>query len=289
MTFKFYTPEALAQAYKTACMSELQALKPGNVHVFADGHGMTIDDFIKSADVTAQIVANPDLSVGQRIYEAVRATKEAVGQNTNLGMLLLCVPLIQAAQLAMKSSLQERFCHVLTHLDVSDAQWVAKAIVLANPAGLGADDECDVNTQPEITLLEMMQIAQHKDRIAWNYAHQFADVFEFGLQRYRDAMTKWDNPAWSATALYLGLLTQYPDTHVMRKYGMETAELLMQEALDMEAIYWATDNPKLVQKHLLNWDASLKQRGINPGTSADFVVGTLLADGMERGSSLGLF
>ena len=91
------TPEKLAIAFKSACMAELEALKPGNVHLFADGHGMTITDFIKSADATALVIAQPNLSVGERILHAVQATQNAVGLNTNLGIILLCAPLIHAA------------------------------------------------------------------------------------------------------------------------------------------------------------------------------------------------
>ncbi|WP_295587533.1 triphosphoribosyl-dephospho-CoA synthase [uncultured Lamprocystis sp.] len=35
----------IADAYRAACGLELAALKPGNVHRDADGHGMTVDDF----------------------------------------------------------------------------------------------------------------------------------------------------------------------------------------------------------------------------------------------------
>ena len=84
-TLKKLTSEQLGNAYRNACMAELQALKPGNVHVFADGHGMTIHDFIKSADASAAVIAQPDLSVGERIYLVVEATQKAVGLNTNLG------------------------------------------------------------------------------------------------------------------------------------------------------------------------------------------------------------
>lgn len=279
MSQQKFTSEQLAKAYKTACMAELQAIKPGNVHVFADGHGMTIDDFIQSADVTADIIARPDLSPGERIWYAVEATQNAVGQNTNLGMLLLCVPIIDAAlQLADNQPLQQSLRTSLAKLTISDAQWVAKAIVLANPGGLGGAAQYDVHETPQVSLLEMMRAAQHKDRIAWQYANGFEDILGFGITRFRDAMTRWENPAWAAAALYLGFLTHVPDTHVLRKYGNSMAQTLMQEASDIEQLYWQTDNPKLVQKQLLNWDASLKQRGINPGTSADLTVATLLAD-----------
>ncbi len=278
MMLKKYTPEQLAKAYKTACMAELQALKPGNVHVFADGHGMMIHDFIKSADVTAEVIAQPDLSVGKRVYRAVEATQQAVGQNTNLGVILLCAPLIDAALRADgEQTLQRSVADTLTRLSVEDAQFVAKAIVLASPAGLGEASLHDVRQEPRVTLLEMMRSAQQQDRIAWQYANAYQDIFEFGVKRYADAMLKWQNAAWAATALYLGFLTLHSDTHVVRKYGEALAAELSKEALAFEAMYWEADNPKLVQQALLDWDASLKQRGINPGTSADLTVATLLA------------
>jgi triphosphoribosyl-dephospho-CoA synthase len=278
MQSKKFTSEQLAKAYKTACMAELQALKPGNVHAFADGHGMTIYDFIQSADVTADLITRPDLSLGERIFYATEATKNTVGQNTNLGVLLLCAPIIDAAlELRDGEMLEHRLNETLLRLTVSDADYVTRAILLANPGGLGRVDQYDVREIPKVSLLTIMQSAQDKDRIAWQYANEFRDIMEFGLTRYADAMIKWVNPAWSATALYLTFMLQYPDTHVVRKFGLSFAESLRQEAVEFERMHSAAENPKLVQKSLLEWDTSLKQRGINPGTSADLTVATLLA------------
>jgi triphosphoribosyl-dephospho-CoA synthase len=278
MQSKKFTSAQLAKAYKTACMAELQALKPGNVHAFADGHGMTIYDFIQSADVTADIITRPDLSLGERIFYATEATKNTVGQNTNLGVLLLCAPIIDAAlELRDGEMLQHRLNETLLRLTVSDADYVTRAILLANPGGLGRVDQYDVREIPKVSLLTIMQSAQDKDRIAWQYANEFRDIMEFGLTRYADAMIKWVNPAWSATAVYLAFMMQYPDTHVVRKFGLSFAESLRQEAVEFERMHSAAENPKLVQKSLLEWDTSLKQRGINPGTSADLTVATLLA------------
>ena len=41
--------DAIADAYRAACLDELRAPKPGNVHDFADGHGMTVGDFETAA------------------------------------------------------------------------------------------------------------------------------------------------------------------------------------------------------------------------------------------------
>ena len=275
------TPMQLAQAYKNACMGELQALKPGNVHAFSDGHGMTIQDFIQSADVSAAPIASTSFSVGERVFYAVEATQKAVGQNTNLGMLLLCAPLLHAAKnLQAGQSLWQQLQQTLNQLSVEDAAWVAKAIVLANPGGLGESAQHDVHDAPSVSLLEMMRSAQDKDRIAWQYANAFQDVVDFGVNLYADALLKWENAAWATTALYLGFLTRYADTHVLRKHGQHVANILIQEAKEIEASLWATTNPKLMQKPLLVWDASLKARRINPGTSADLTVATLLASNL---------
>lgn len=278
--FKQLTLEQLTAAYQNACMNELQALKPGNVHVFSDGHGMTIHDFIKSADASVIEICKPNRTVGERILSAVTTTQQAIGLNTNLGLILLCAPLIHAAsfnQIKPTETLKKKLIYTLNQLSVHDAQLTSQAIVLANPAGLGNTDKYDVHHDIGVTLLEMMCSAQSKDRIAFQYAHAFTDILDFGLPQYKLALDRWQNQAWATTALYLGFLARYLDTHIVRKYGEMNAEIVMIEAKNFETDYWATDNPKLMQKKLLDWDASLKNRNINPGTSADLTVATLLA------------
>ena len=271
------TSEQLANAYKAACMAELQALKPGNVHIFSDGHGMTIHDFIKSAEASAAVIAQPNLSIGERIYYAVEATQKAVGLNTNLGVILLCAPLIHAALNGDNTlTLSQNLTHTLSQLNVQDAVLAAKTIVIASPAGLGKTAQHDVNETPNVSLLALMCFSADKDRIAWQYAHSYQDIFEFGLQRYNQSMIRWQNPAWAATAIYLGFLARNLDTHIVRKYDKTLAADVMTEAQGFEANFLAAENPKLVQKKLLDWDTSLKKRNINPGTSADLTVASLL-------------
>ncbi len=92
--------EQVAAAFKWACLAELDAPKPGNVHVFAGGHRMTADEFVRSADAAAGPLSAPGARVGARILGAVEATFAAVGANTNLGIILLCAPLAAAADTA---------------------------------------------------------------------------------------------------------------------------------------------------------------------------------------------
>ena len=53
--------DAIAAAYRDACLAELVALKPGNVHVFAAGHDMTMADFEASAQASAPAMGAPAL------------------------------------------------------------------------------------------------------------------------------------------------------------------------------------------------------------------------------------
>lgn len=266
----------LAHAFKSACLAEIEALKPGNVHIFADGHGMVVQDFIRSAEAASAFIAQPGITVGQRISDAVDATWSAVGCNTNLGAILLCAPMIHAATNNVKSDFKKSLQPVLQNLTLNDAKLAFKAILKAAPAGLGEAVEHDVHYPPTVTLLEAMQAAQQRDLIAKQYANGFADIFDIGYTRYMDAMQRWNNPAWAATAVYLAFMSTYPDSHVMRKYGEAATRLVQREAKAHEQTLLAQKNPKTCQSNLLKFDADLKARGINPGTSADLTVATLL-------------
>jgi triphosphoribosyl-dephospho-CoA synthase len=270
------TPQTVAGAFEAACLAELQAIKPGNVHIFADGHGMVVGDFIKSAHAAAGVIALPGLSVGQRILQATEATWQAVACNTNLGIVLLVAPLAHAALLEMPLPV------VLAELTVDDAADCFRAIVRASPAGLGDSPRHDVRDAPQVTLLEAMREAAAYDRIAWQYASGFADVYEFGLPRYREAFERWGNEAWAVTAVHLGFMARFQDTHIVRKYGEDVAESLRQEAQQHETALLQCENPKKCLGELLRFDARLKRDRLNPGTSADLTVACIFVVSMEK-------
>ena len=180
------TATQVAQAFRDACLAELDALKPGNVHRFGDDPRMSVTDFETSARVAAAPLAQAGASVGERIRASVAATIAAVGHNTNLGIVLLSAPLASAALSDEAGDLRQRLAKVLAGLTVEDAKEAYAAIRLANPGGLGEVPRHGVDAEPAITLLEAMKAAEGHDRIAWNYSHDFADIFDLGsaaLQR----------------------------------------------------------------------------------------------------------
>lgn len=267
--------QRLATAYQNACMAELEALKPGNVHIFADGHGMVLEQFITSAEVSARVIANPSFSLGQRIYESVAATHQAVGCNTNLGIILLCAPLIHAALLQQSGTFSDALAEVLSHTTQEDAQSVFDAIQLANPGGLGQSAQHDVHQSAQCTLLEAMQAAALRDNIALQYSSQFYSILHEGLPHLQQALVRWQRPAWATTAVYLYWLAHHTDSHVARKYGLSVADQLQKDARAHYLAFLEQDNPKMYLPALRSFDHHLKNQGINPGTSADLTVVTL--------------
>lgn len=277
------TQPILSQRYYDACMAELSALKPGNVHIFADGHGMVVQDFIKSADASMMPISQPGLCVGERIFSAISATWDAVACNTNLGIVLLAAPMIQASYSAAGFS-QKSLQNVLQHLTIEDAVKAYQAIAIARPAGLGEVQEHDVRQIPNITLLQAMQAAVDRDLIAQQYANGFADIWA-GVQLYAEHLAKWERSAWAITAVYLSFLAKFEDSHIARKYGRAVAKSIQKQAQQHYSEFTSLENPKLYQATLLNWDQelkaeSIKTRGINPGTSADLTVATILANSL---------
>ncbi len=272
--------DLLMQTYKDTCRAEIEALKPGNVHVFADGHRMSVAQFLRSAEVTAAPLTEPGLAVGRRILAAVGATRGAVGTNTNLGIVLLAAPLLSAAERS-GPDLRANLRHVLDGLTMDDAVAVFEAIALASPGGLGAADN-DVRSPPRIGLVEAMRQASDRDMIARQYANGMEDVFGAGLDALHRAKARGEQGMWPTIFVYLAFLASFPDSHIARKHGLATAMAVRREAETFAAELARQQDEQARIHALTDLDRRLKARAINPGTSADLTVACLLGYGLSQ-------
>lgn len=291
-------PREIEAAFLEACRLDVAALKPGNVHVYAAGHRMQADDFTESARVAAPFIADPALSVGRRIRLAVEATFEAVGCNTNLGILLLAAPLAAAAEAPWRGasldpgqSMARRLEAVLDGLTHDDARDVYAAIAGANPAGLGSAAGADVHDEPPpgMTLLEAMRMAAPRDLVAKQYATGFGLVIALSRSTYGPLVAQGVPKETALGRAYLAALAVHPDTHIARKHGAAAAEAVRgrarsvwSEVEDTRPEDWT--GPK-TRKVLLGFDAELKSQGYNPGSLADLMVAAAFLSeitGIER-------
>ncbi|WP_245465589.1 triphosphoribosyl-dephospho-CoA synthase [Mesorhizobium sp. M6A.T.Ce.TU.016.01.1.1] len=258
---------------------EIEALKPGNVHLFADGHGMSAAQFMMSAEVSSGPLTDPRLPVGQRILEAVRATRLAVTTNTNLGIILLAGPLLCAAEMTgaplHDNRLHDNIDAVLRAMSMDDTRAVFEAIVAAAPGGLG-EAANDVRQEPKVHLLEAMREAADRDMIARQYVTGFGDVFGVGLAALEAALARGEGGMWPTVFAYMAFLAGFPDSHVVRNHGAEAANQARQEAVAIQAALHANDDEASRIRLLIGLDRRLKADKVNPGTSADLTVATLL-------------
>ena len=273
----------LIDAYIQACEIELQAFKPGNVSVYSDGHDMTVQDFRTSASVSAAPITNSGYTLGEKIYYAVKVTREAVGCNTNLGIILLCAPLLQALQQCDASSnLRKCLSEVLQNTTEKDADWVFKAIVLAAPGGLGESNQQDVNNQAAVTLTQAMAIAADRDRIALQYTNCFKDIFDFAVLQYNRAFVLSGDSGWAALTVFTEVLARFPDSHIERKYGKQYSEWIAEHMSLLCKAMEAAKTLNEVMPMLHSIDKAFKAKKINPGTTADITVATVLVVLLEQ-------
>ncbi|MFX0208999.1 MAG: triphosphoribosyl-dephospho-CoA synthase, partial [Candidatus Hodarchaeota archaeon] len=229
--------------------------KPGNVHRFRDFEDTKFEHFLGAA-----IGAGPmwrratergvlaalgelefnQIGVGNEVFAAVtEGTRWHHGRNTNLGIVLLLVPLCAAAGATLvleKASVQDlrvALTTILQKTTVEDAIAVVKAINLIQPGGLSTVSKYSVTDssiieqlkKDHIDLVSLFKICSTYDLICYEYFHNFQITFEQGVPTFQECIAKTDfNRATIQT--FLTLLATHPDTHVSRKFGQDEANQL---------------------------------------------------------------
>ncbi len=251
-----------------ACIAEASAPKFGNVHRHRDFEDVRYLDFLFSAAAIAPVMeAAPSRRVGETILEAVRATRQIVRTNTNLGIILLLAPL---AAIPREQDIRAGLEQVLDTLDVEDSRLVYEAIRLANPGGLGRSDAQDVREEPTLPLRDVMALAAERDLIALQYVNGFRQVDE-ALLMLLQSSGKLEE---AIVDCQLRLLATHPDSLIARKRGVEEALLVHDRA--QQVLSGELDRDV--------FDAWLREEGHarNPGTTADLIAAALFL-GLREG------
>jgi triphosphoribosyl-dephospho-CoA synthase len=250
-----------------ACIWEATAPKPGNIYRGADFDDASYPDFLASAAVIGPPLARAgELGVGQAILESIRAIHSVVGTNTYLGTVLLMAPL---AAVPAGVPLPDGLAEVLAALTAEDTRLVYEAIRLAQPGGLGAVQEADVNaTPPNISLVAAMRLAAERDLVARQYANNFIQVFRLAdqIEQANGSLSQ------NIVRTFLELLAEFPDTLITRKCGMALSQAVSRRAA--KVLTCAGDD---YETELADFDFWLRADGHcrNPGTSADLIAAAL--------------
>ncbi|MBI2823443.1 MAG: triphosphoribosyl-dephospho-CoA synthase [Planctomycetia bacterium] len=269
-------PQRVAQLGTFACLLEATAPKPGNVHRGADFEDLTYLDFAIAARAIgpALAAAAAGAPLGGSVLAAIKATREVVASNVNLGTVLLLVPLAMAPR---DKALSAGVPAVLASLGPVDARRVYEAIRLANPGGMGKVEKDDVAGEPPDDLLLAMRLAADRDLVARQYTNGFAEVLGSVVPWLAEGVSAGWPLADVIVYAQLRLMSEYPDSLIGRKCGRAVAE----QAAALAAGVLSAGKPGGTAYHeaLSDLDFWLRSDGHrrNPGTTADLVAAGLFA------------
>ena len=268
------TSLTIGQCATLACLWEVMVPKPGNVHRSADFEDLTFGDFVTSAVAIGPAMdrAGRERSVGQTVLDAVRATRQLVDTNTNLGTILLLAPL---AAVSREVPLVEGVASVLSELNSEDAGRVYQAIREAAPGGLGDVPSWDVAGPAPPDLLQAMRAAADRDLVARQYANDFAELFQSVVPYLRDGLDAGRGLTASVIHAHLRLMAQYPDSLIARKCGPDVASEAAARAA--QALDVGPPDADAYRRAVADVDFWLRSDGHrrNPGTTADLIAAGL--------------
>ena len=268
--------------------------KPGNVHRTRNYDDMVFQDFVISGVVigdTMEEVANQakeidDLSkaeLGKFILQAVNETNRWIETNTNLGIMMMCIPIAASAAISNSfDEIQENVGRFMDATTVEDAVNLYDAINVADAGGMGDQEECDVMSEKakdelranNQTMYDVLKISAGWDRLANELTSKMPVCFEIGYPTFSHLWETCDDVDVinKATVLtFMTILSQIPDTLISRKYGNEIAESVSGKD---EEILKFKDDDSFVEK-LLEFDDYLYENKYNPGTTADLTAASI--------------
>jgi triphosphoribosyl-dephospho-CoA synthase len=266
---------SIGQFAALACIWEVTARKPGNVHRDQDFADVGLVDFLVSAVAIVPVFDKAEgRPVGETVLDAIQATRQVTATNTNLGIVLLLAPM---AAVPLQEDLRSGLGCVLNRLTVHDSQAVYEAIRLAQPGGLASVPEQDIRQPPTLPLRDIMALAQDRDLIARQYVNDFQQVFDLGVPALIQGLEKTKCLENAIIWTYLSILGQLRDSLIARKCGQDEAAEASRQARAVLDAGWP--DRVVGQKALAEFDAWCSARGHerNPGATADLVTASLFA------------
>jgi triphosphoribosyl-dephospho-CoA synthase len=277
-----HRPVNVGLAAQLACLLEVSAPKPGNVSPGRHFADLRYEDFLASALAIGEpMAAAGKQGVGVTVRQAIDATSQWTGSNTNLGIVLLFSPIARAASLLRSRgkessvTLQEQVRDVLAATTVEDARQAYAAIRLARPGGLDRAESQDVSSEPTMTLVEVMRLAAHRDTIASEYDTGFGITFGTAvpaLERARHDGLPWED---AVVETFLTLLAAIPDTHIARRSGVTlAADVTTRARAVLAAGGVRSQEGREAVEHM---DRALRddRNSGNPGTTADLTAAAI--------------
>lgn len=297
----------IARCLELAILLEVSADKPGNVNLVVGFEGTNHLHFLASAVAAAPhfrvagergiAVSKGEIplsgvGVGYIIRDCVADVSAwQSGGNTLLGTIILLSPIAVAAGITPTrddgifeiSELRRNLKSVVESTTPEDAVAVYEAIKIAKPSGLGKAPDLDINDpnsikrilEEKISLYNVFKIASSYDMICSEWVNDYTVTFDFAYPTLLEQIKENRDLNAAIIHTFLKVLSQYPDTFIARKVGVERARwvsAMAEEALKHGGVKTAEGRKKLREMDfMLRRESSL----LNPGTTADIIAAAL--------------
>ena len=246
--------------------------KPGNIDRDHDFDDTKYEHFLASAISAGPIFERAAIvkkGIGSFIRESVEeSARWQKGGNTHFGAFLLLVPLVMAAGNGEVKSVTK----VVQDTSVEDAVELYKAfrcidVRVSSIKELSIDDPNSIKElrRRGLTLYDIMKISAKYDAIAHEWISDFKRTFRGASILEKNLREMSMNDAIVFTDLTL--LSERPDTLIQNKFGVEKAIKVSDKASQLIE-NWDLDA-------ISDFDEELIREGVNPGSTADMVIGSL--------------
>ncbi|HWQ65736.1 MAG TPA: triphosphoribosyl-dephospho-CoA synthase [Methanospirillum sp.] len=244
-----------------AMMLEVCAgVKPGNIDRGHDYEDTWLEHFLASTIFSRKTLEKAEKglsSLGSLIQQVTRETGRHRGGNTHFGAFLLLLPLVMGGDIPGA-------CRIIQATTIDDA--VAFYDAFSHTAvRVHETDELDIN-DPDVadklrergmTFYDVMAYSADYDMVAREWVNGFA------LSRMAADLLKADSRGRAAIpAVFLLLLGKEPDTFIAKKFGLQRACEIRDQAAQVIA----------GKRDLEEFDVYCIREGINPGSLADIMI-----------------
>lgn len=289
-------PKEIAKLAQIASVLEVSGYpKPGNVHRNRDFDDMVFEDFLISgvvigeamekAAISALTAKQKDdfskLSIGKYILEAVKETDKWIANNTNLGIMMMCIPIACSAAISNNfNELQDNIGLLMDNTTVEDAVNLYDAISLADAGGMGDQEDFDVMSEKakdelranNQTMLDVLEISAGWDRLANELSSKMPVCFDIGYPVFSEIKSAEGSINKATVLTFLNILSEIPDTLISRKYSDETAQKVSNE---VKKLLKSKNNDLFFIEKLKEFDEYLFVNKYNPGTTADLTAASI--------------
>ena len=183
--------------------------------------------------------------------------------------------------------LRDNIDQIMRATTTTDALNLYDSINIADAGGMGERDNLDVGSEKakiellknEINMFQVLDISSEWDMLSFELTNQMPVTFEVGFPLFKDVKNNYGmNKATIQT--FLNILSEFPDTLISRKYGMDVAMEVLNDAkyiIDMGGIL--NDEGYNLLKE---FDQTLISKKLNPGTTADLTASSIMVAFLEE-------